>query len=303
MTVYKIDDLQYLKIGVQGENNATKIGIDVSSWVDELAEDYPNLHFHLLFKPYGQSTALPMVTSYNSVTKILTWEIDLNSTYIQGVGYTETRALNFPDDGLLKKSRVIPTLVETSVSGVEGGSVPAPYEDWVNLVLATKDELNEILSNPEVAYQNSDSGTVTPTGTWTDSPYPVKGQYMWTRITYNWSTGAQGTIYTITYIGMDGEGVVSRINGLDGNVVLDGTNVYVDDTVANKESVKAAVERLALAITTLSDESSEALTVAVNTLQQAINNLNTSKLDANRIVYSSTQPSNPTTGMIWLKPK
>ena len=299
MPIFKVEDLQYLQIGMQGENDAVRIGIDMSSWVDELADRYPNPHFHLLYKPQGQNRALPMVTSYDPETKILTWEVTLSATYIEGVGYTEARALNLPDNGLLKKSRVIPTLVEESVTGIEGGTVPAPYEDWVNYVLSVKDELNNILGNPDVAYHNSSSGTIAPDdNNWTSSPDPEKGSYMWTRITYNWTTGSPGTVYTVTYIGMDGEGVVTAVNGIDGNVVLDGKNVMVDVLAESPEPLKNAVRRLesadtAIRETILSDQ------LRMDSMDTEI----AAKLDADSIVYSASQPDNPTPGMIWLKPK
>lgn len=136
---YLIEKLQYLMIGTQGENDAVEIKIDMTSWVEELRERYPNLTFHVLFKPYNSSTYFPVVSTYDADTHILTWTVTLSSTLTEGVGYTEIRALDVPTTGLVKKSRIIPTTVESSVSGVEGGTVPAPYEDWENLVLSYKD--------------------------------------------------------------------------------------------------------------------------------------------------------------------
>lgn len=299
MPIFKVEDLQYLQIGMQGENDAVRIGIDMSSWVEELHERYPNPHFHLLYKPQGENHALPMVTSYDPETKILTWEVTLSATYIEGVGTTEARALNLPDNGLLKKSRVIPTLVEESVTGIEGGKVPAPYEDWVNYVLTVKDELNNVLSHPVVTYHNSSSGSVVPSDdNWTSSPSPQKGSYMWTRIVYNWTTGSSSVVHTVTYIGQDGSGVVTAVNGLDGNVVLDGKNVMLDSEADVPETLKAAVRRLEGADVTIR-ETILADELRMDGMDAAI----AAKLPASQIVYSSTQPSSPTTGMIWLKPK
>lgn len=134
MDTVLIDKLQYLQIGVQGENAANNIPIDMTPWVKE----FPGAGFHLLFKPYNSLSPLPMVTEYDAETHILTWTPTLSATRTPGVGYTEVRALD-NDRGILKKSRIIPTTVENSVTGVEGGTVPTPYEDWVNLVLGYKD--------------------------------------------------------------------------------------------------------------------------------------------------------------------
>lgn len=146
MDVIAINKLQYLQIGVQGENAANSAPIDMTEWVNE----YPNSRFHLLFKPYNSTSPLPMVTDYDGETHILTWTPTLSATAVAGVGYTEIRALDV-DSGVLKKSRIIPTSVENSVTGVEGGTVPLPYEDWVNLVLSYKDAAEDAQAAAEYA--------------------------------------------------------------------------------------------------------------------------------------------------------
>ena len=144
MDTVLINKLQYLQIGQQGENAANNIPIDMTPWVEE----FPNANFHLLFKAYNATSPLPMVTDYNGETHVLTWTPTLSATAVAGVGYTEVRAL---DDGVLKKSRIIPTTVENSVTGVEGGTVPLPYEDWVNLVLSYKDAAEDAQADAETA--------------------------------------------------------------------------------------------------------------------------------------------------------
>ena len=123
-----IDKVYSLNIGVQGENIARAIELDMTEWV----EAYPDASFHVLFKPYNESEAVPMVSTLEN--NILTWIPTLSATAVSGVGYTEIRALD-PDTGLIRKSRIIPTSVEYSLSGVEQDP-PEPYEDWVNSVLA-----------------------------------------------------------------------------------------------------------------------------------------------------------------------
>ena len=270
MDTVKIEDLQYLQIGVQGETGTLSVSVDMSSWVEELESKYPNLCFHLLFKPYGQSTALPMSTEYSADSHILTWDITLDATFAVGQGYTEIRALNHPTTGLLKKSRIIPTVVESSVSGVEGGTVPAPYEDWVNLVLATKDDLNNIFQSAATTYQNHTSGTVMPTGEWTDAPAPEKGKYLWSRIAFDWGTGSTSYLYMVTYIPNDTSGAVTSVNGSTGGVELDARNLKMNYSVPSSKTLETVLGE---------------------------------KLNSSMIVYSNSEPSTPATGMIWLKPK
>lgn len=123
-----IDKVYSLNIGVQGENIARAIQLDMTEWVNA----YPDASYHVLFKPYNEPDAAPMVSTFEN--NILTWTPTLSATVVSGVGYTEIRALD-PDTGLIRKSRIIPTSVENSVTGAEEDP-PDPYTDWVNSVLA-----------------------------------------------------------------------------------------------------------------------------------------------------------------------
>ena len=127
----KIDKVFYLQIGVQGENIARDIQLDVTDW----AEKFPEASFHILFKRYNEVYPYPVVTSYED--GILTWTPSAADTAIEGIGYAEVRAIN-PDTGMVLKSRVLPTSVENSVSGSDG-EVPDPFEEWANQVLAASD--------------------------------------------------------------------------------------------------------------------------------------------------------------------
>lgn len=132
--IYEIDKINYLQIGVQGENIARKIEIDMTSWVNELeAENVSGYSFGLVFKPYNDPNKYPMVTTYDSETHILSWRVSSAATQTPGVGYTEVRAQE-STSGLVKKTRIIPTSVEDSVSGNET-EPPEPQEEWVTEVL------------------------------------------------------------------------------------------------------------------------------------------------------------------------
>lgn len=87
--------------------------------------------------------------------------------------------------------------------------------------------------NLVISYQNSTSGTIVPTGTWSTTPSPIKGQYLWTRTVYNWADSSSSTSYTVTYIGVDGRGDVESVNGKTGHVVLHASDITMsqsDDT-------------------------------------------------------------------------
>lgn len=123
-----IDKVYSLAIGVQGENVARDIEFDMSVW----AEQYPEAVFYVLFKPYNAVAASPQLSDYQD--GILTWTPALGATAVAGVGYTEIRAID-PDTGMIRKSRIIPTSVEHSVTGANSEDPPEPFEDWVNNVL------------------------------------------------------------------------------------------------------------------------------------------------------------------------
>ena len=66
-----------------------------------------------------------------------------------------------------------------------------------------------------VTYQNDTDGTTAPTGTWTTSPSPVQGQYLWTRTITTYTDSSTVTTYSVSYnatdgqIGEDGNGIAS----------------------------------------------------------------------------------------------
>ena len=64
------------------------------------------------------------------------------------------------------------------------------------------------IESTEIAYQASDSGTTTPTGTWsTTVPSVSQGQYLWTRTIVTYSDGTSTTAYSVSYVGEDGTSV------------------------------------------------------------------------------------------------
>lgn len=135
MAATLVEKLYSIRLGVQGENIANPIEIDMTSW----AEKFPEAAFHILFKRYNETVAYPVLSEYED--NILTWYPTLADTAVIGVGYAEIRAID-PDTGLVKKSRIVPTAVENSVSGNDSEYLPDPMEQWANKVLAAADSAN-----------------------------------------------------------------------------------------------------------------------------------------------------------------
>lgn len=81
------------------------------------------------------------------------------------------------------------------------------------------------ITSTAVAYQNSQSGTTIPTGTWqTTQPETPQGQYLWVRTILTWNNGQTTTLYSVSRQGIDGSGSVVSVNNVspdaNGNVTL-----------------------------------------------------------------------------------
>lgn len=82
----------------------------------------------------------------------------------------------------------------------------------------------------QVTYQSGDSGTIIPSGSWSESVPPVTpGKFLWTREITQFNTGSPITKYSVSRFGIDGTGSVSSVAGVspdaDGNVPLDAASV------------------------------------------------------------------------------
>lgn len=79
---------------------------------------------------------------------------------------------------------------------------------WFNIKGSKGDtgDASAVTSN-SVQYQASNSGTVIPSGSWSDNPPALNhGDYLWTRVQVQFNSGDTTTFYSVGYIGMDGTG-------------------------------------------------------------------------------------------------
>ena len=86
------------------------------------------------------------------------------------------------------------------------------------------------LVNASVSYQAGDSGTVMPSGVWSNSiPIVAQGKYLWTKIVQTFNTGTPITAYTVSRMGVDGLGSVVSVNNqspdASGNIKLGAEDV------------------------------------------------------------------------------
>lgn len=110
------------------------------------------------------------------------------------------------------------------------GATGSPGKDGVN-GKDGKDGTNVTVVSQTKKYQNSSQGDTVPSGgTWTDSPNPVKGMYLWCLITTSYSDGTTNVYPVVSYVGTDGakgdkgETGATGPQGPKGDPGKDGTN-------------------------------------------------------------------------------
>ena len=116
-----------------------------------------------------------------------------------------------------------------------GNSATAPTDwtqyQWFEIKGEKGDTGNPAtLNSSTISYQTSDSGTVVPSGTWSNTiPTVAQGKYLWTRVTLAFNTGSAVTSYSVSRMGIDGTGAVSKVCNIapnsSGNVELEAENV------------------------------------------------------------------------------
>ena len=116
-----------------------------------------------------------------------------------------------------------------------GNSATAPTDwtqyQWFEIKGEKGDTGNPAtLNSSAINYQTSDSGTVVPSGTWSNTiPTVAQGKYLWTRVTLAFNTGNAVTSYSVSRMGLDGTGAVSKVCGKEpnsnGDITLDADDV------------------------------------------------------------------------------
>lgn len=101
------------------------------------------------------------------------------------------------------------------------------------------------ITTATIGYQQSDSGSVVPEGSWTTTvPSPVAGKFLWTRIQIQFNTGSPITAYSVARYGIDGSGAVVSVNGVSpdatGNVQLLAADIQAADSTSIQAHLTAA---------------------------------------------------------------
>ena len=123
-------------------------------------------------------------------------------------------------------------------NGSDVGSADNTYHNnskyYAAQARSTADEIESV--TPVTVYQTSTSGTEIPAGTWTDTPTPVTGRYLWSKSTLTWGNATTSVIYSVGYIGADGVGAVNSVNAQSGDVVLHGSDIELTEQDSTKVS-------------------------------------------------------------------
>ncbi len=120
--------------------------------------------------------------------------------------------------------------------GVYSGNSATAPTDWTKYqwfeIKGEKGDIGNpaLLTSQSVTYQASTSGNVIPSGNWQGSiPTVAQGAYLWTRVAMTFNSGTPIYAYSVSRMGLDGTGAVSKVCGKEpnsnGNVELEAENV------------------------------------------------------------------------------
>lgn len=133
------------------------------------------------------------------------------------------------------------------------------------------------ISSQSVTYMESTSGTIVPSGSWSENvPSVTPGNFLWTRTQLTFNDGSTVTSYSVSRYGIDGTGAVSSVNGvspdINGNVSLTATNVPTSDNQSIQAHITAAeadIEDLQTDVGTLQSDMTTAQAALSNVVLEA----------------------------------
>jgi len=127
----KIENTQRLDLGVKGENRSRAIEIDCNLW----KELFPNGSISVYHQRPGETALDVTGATYDYETGILRWEPTSTDTYIEGKGLAEIRLY---ENGIIKKTRKIVTMIHPSVTNAEGGTIESNQQAYLDAAEAIR---------------------------------------------------------------------------------------------------------------------------------------------------------------------
>lgn len=125
--MFNVDNLTSLFLGQQGENLATEIRIDMSTWL----EDNADLTIYMVAIRHGEAAAYVPATTMDEM--VLVWPITSYDTAIVGTGLCQIVA---SDGTRIVKAKRIRTAVGTVIPGTDEDTAPEPIDGWIDALLA-----------------------------------------------------------------------------------------------------------------------------------------------------------------------
>lgn len=124
---YDIGKIQRIYLGVQGEYGSKPLPFNVAPWLEEFPEGSISI-YHLR---NGQDQSYPVATVLDSEEKVLYWTPNIVDTQYKGKGLCQFR---LTVDGVVKKSRNVPTEVDPALPGTMSEDVPPAIEPYVDTI-------------------------------------------------------------------------------------------------------------------------------------------------------------------------
>lgn len=121
-----INEITRLYLGIQGENEARSIVIDVSPWM----VDFPSGSVTIWHQRNGDQAPTATGAVHDSEAATVTWTPTDTDTYVSGEGLAEIRLY---ENGKIKKSRAVVTGVSPSVTGA-GTPLGSDWQSYINAV-------------------------------------------------------------------------------------------------------------------------------------------------------------------------
>ena len=121
-----INDLRQLHLGIQGENHAQTITIDLNPWL----VDHPGASAAIWYKHNGDSVPSATGAVFDSVHGTISWSPSSTDTFVAGQGEAEIRLV---EGSMIKKSRKVKTVVSAAVTDA-AGALLAGWQEYLDAI-------------------------------------------------------------------------------------------------------------------------------------------------------------------------
>ena len=146
----KINEVTSLYLGVQGENHARTIQIDMAEWL----AGHPNAAVSIWHRINGAAEFQPTGALLDLETGILSWSPLNSDTAHDGQGDAEVR---LTESGIIKKTKKITTLTSPSPT-LDGSVIGSGWQEYINAIeelkaaaVAAKNRSEEIVEDVAAA--------------------------------------------------------------------------------------------------------------------------------------------------------